>query len=109
MMAAHFLERCTMMTAARLFDNSAHADQFLSSLGVLASVSKRHRADGKVALSWRPLTLRLITRNGQVVEGRPAPVMREVDHAYIVRDEAGKAQKVNRYTLMSGANRFEIC
>lgn len=98
-----------MITAARLFDSSAQADQFLSELGVLATVRKRHRADGKVSLAWRPLTLRLITSNGKSVEGKPAHVMREVEHAYIIRDSSGQAQKVNRYTLMSGANRFELC
>lgn len=98
-----------MITAARLFDNSAHADQFLSGLGVLATVRKRHRADGKVSLAWRPLTLRLITSNGKPVEGKPAPVMRELEHSYLIRDHDGATKKVNRYTLMAGANRFELC
>jgi hypothetical protein len=35
-------------------------------------------------------------------------VKREIEHAYLIRPQSGQMIKVNRYTLMSADQRFEL-
>jgi hypothetical protein len=55
------------------------------------------------------MRLRLTRINGAFAcLSRVYPVQREIEHAYLVRDDLGQMIKVNRYTLMSGTMKFEI-
>jgi len=93
---------------SKQFASLQDANQFVSELPPIASVSCRHRP-GQVTVRWRPLRLRMIRADGGANATAPVfDVKREIEHAYLIRPAIGPMIKVNRYTLASGGQRFEL-
>lgn len=96
------------MEYSKQFDSLQAANQFVSELPPIAWVSRRHRP-GRITVSWRPLRLRMIRADGGTNATAPTfEVKREIEHAYLIRPQSGQMIKVNRYTLMSADQRFEL-
>ena len=97
------------MSQSKKFTSYIESEKFIRSLAPCASVTRRFIGTDCVVVRWNPLRLRLVRNNGAFVyPPKFMPVARELDHAYLVKDELGQMVKVNRYTLMSGSMKFEL-
>ena len=97
------------MTQTKEFTSYTESEKFIRGLPPCRSVTRRFVGLDRLIVTWRPLRLRLVRDNGAFVyPPRYLPVVREVPHAYIVKDELGQIIKVNRYTLMASARKFEL-
>lgn len=97
------------MSYKKEFLSHSASVEFVDALPPCAKVSRKYDANGSCVVTWEPLRLRMVRNNGAYVYP-PAifPVQREIEHAYLIRDELGQMIKVNRYTLMAGVRRFEL-
>lgn len=97
------------MSQSKKFTSYIESEKFISSLPPCSSVTRRFVSTDCVVVRWQPLRLRLVRNNGAFIyPPKFMPVTRELDHAYMVKDDAGQMIKVNRYTLMSGTMKFEL-
>lgn len=87
---------------SKMFNTKAEADRFERDLPPCKSIKRKHTATLAVTLTWEPLCLARLPH-------KKFPVVRETEHAYIIRDETGQMLKVSRYTLMAGpGDRFQL-
>lgn len=97
------------MSQSKKFTSYVESEKFISSLPPCASVTRRFVETDCIIVRWAPLRLRLIRSSGAYVyPPKFMPVVREIAHAYMVKDDLGQMIKVNRYTLMAGTMRFEL-
>lgn len=97
------------MGQSKKFTSYIESEKFIRSLSPCASVTRRFVDTDCIIVRWQEIRLRLIRSNGAYVyPPKFMPVVRELAHAYMVKDELGQMIKVNRYTLMAGAMRFEL-
>lgn len=97
------------MSQSKVFTSYIESDKFIRALPPCSSVTRRFVDVDCIIVRWAPLRLRLIRSNGAFVyPAKFMAVVRELEHAYMVKDELGQMIKVNRYTLMSGTLRFEL-
>lgn len=89
----------------KMFNTKAEADRFEKDLPPCKSITRTHTATLAVTLKWEPLKLRRLDTCGA---GFFHTVIRETEHAYIIRDEKGLMMKVNRYTLLGNGERYEL-
>lgn len=96
-----------MSNLTKKFNTLSEARGFAAQQGVLVYESYRVGLDGLCHLTWRPLRLSPdMGRFDEVTMGREYPVLRESEHAYMIRNDVGKIVKVNRYTMMGGKAQF---
>lgn len=97
------------MSYSKEFASYTASKSFVDALPPCSSISRAFDATGACVVTWEPLRVRLVRDNGAYVyPTRYYAVQREIEHAYLVRDELGRVMKVNRYTLMAAARRFEL-
>jgi len=84
------------MAQVKTFYTKAESDAFMATLPP-CRYTNRTFGKGVITLKWEPLRL----ATGSV----SYPIQREVEHAYLMRDEVGTMIKVNRYTLMGSDGR----
>lgn len=97
------------MSNSKKFTSYTESEKFINSLPPCASVTRRFVDTDCIIVRWQPLRLRLVRNNGAFIyPPKFMPVVRELSHAYMVKDELGQMIKVNRYTLMAGTRRFEL-
>jgi len=84
------------------FASRIESREFIDALPPCRFVRHRFNAVGAVTVEWEQLKLR------SMADGKTHPVVRETEHAYLIREDGGAIMKVNRYTLMCGSKRFEL-
>lgn len=97
-----------MSNHSKMFANLPAAREFAKSIGILAFESYTHTPFGGVKLSWRPL--RVTVARGKtpgITHGRKYEVVRETEHAYLIRNDDAKFVKINRYTMVGGKAMFQ--
>lgn len=93
---------------SKFFANLPAAREFAAKQGILAFESYTHTPFGGVKLTWRPLRLSVARgKTSDITHGRKYEVLRETQHAYLIRNDASKFMKVNRYTMIGGKAMFQ--